>query len=217
MNLRVQRLPPNVLGVDTLANLKPPICRQLVDRGYKFRGAYIDELGPAEIEAQLGSGLPLLPYTYANELDPAHILARLSALGIPPGANVVLDLEGVITPAALAAMTPGDLEDFVKMLVGKINACGRGLSNHAYLPTIYLGGFDLLTSDELTKLAVYRYHAGAARLLDRFGHASEPARGYAMFQGRPVNVDLFGDGTLFDVDYHREDYHGDVFSAVVAA
>lgn len=217
MSLRVQKLAPNVLGVDTIAKLHPTTCRQLLDRGYRFRGAYVDELDAAEMAAHASANLPLLPYTYANEFDPSHTLERLTALGIPPGPNVVLDVEDVITPTALAAMTAGDVEDFTKQLIAKIDAWGRGLSNHAYLPAIYLGGFDLLTSDELTKLAVYRYHAGAARLRDRFNHPSEPARGYALFQGRPCNVDLLGDGTLFDVDYHRQDYADDVFSVVVNA
>ena len=218
MNLRVQKLAPNVLGVDTIAPLNPVICRTLVGKGVKFRGGYIDELTPIEIEGQVGSQLPLLLYTFANELSPEHTLDRCSDLGIPAGMNVIADVEAVVTPAQLAAMTPGDVENFVVELKAKINAWGKGLSNHAFLPAIYFGGLELLTSEEMTSLAVYRYHEGAASLLDRRGAFAVPARGYAMMQGRPCNVTIDGCGeTLFDWDFHRQDYRGDVFSVVVAA
>jgi len=217
VNLRVQRLAPNVLGVDTVAKLPPTTCRTLASRGLAFRGGYIDELSPIEIEGQLGNQLPLLLYTYANEFDPSHTLDRLSALGIPAGMNVILDVEAVIKPEALQAMTPGDVESFVLELKAKINAWGRGLSNHAFLPCIYFGGLELLTSEEMSSLAVYRYHEGAASLLDRRGAFAVPARGYAMMQGRPVNVTIDGCGdTRFDYDFHRQDYHDDVFSVLVA-
>lgn len=218
MNLRVQKLAPNVLGVDTIANLPPTICRALVAKGVAWRGGYIDELTPIEIEGQIKSDLPLLPYTYANEFNPQHTLDRCSDLKFPAGTNVVLDVEAVVTPAQLVAMTPGDTENFVKELIAKINAWGKGLSNHAFLPTIYFGGLELLTSEEATRLAVYRYHEGAASLLDRYGKFAVPARGYAMLQGRPCNVPIDGCGpTLFDWDFHRQDYRGDVFSVLVAA
>jgi hypothetical protein len=132
--------------------------------------------------------------------------------------NVVLDVEAVFSLESLQAMTPGDVETFVLELKAKINAWGKGLSNHAFLPTIYFGGLELLTSEEMTSLAVYRYHEGAANLLDRFGKFACPARGYAVMQGRPCNVKIDGCGeTLFDWDFHRQDYHGDVFSVLVAA
>lgn len=197
-------LPPNVLGVDTLSNLSPGDCRALKALGYHWRGGYIDELTPIEVHGQLSAGLPLLPYTYANEFSPEHTLARLSALGIPPGAHVVLDIEG----ETLAA----------EILIGKINAWGKGLSNHAYLPTLYVGAQPVLTSHELTELAVYRYHAGASRLRDRHGDPAEPDRGYAMFQGRPVNVAIPEvPGKPFDIDWHRFDYKDNGFSVVAAA
>lgn len=218
MNLRVQKLQPNVLGVDTIANLSPTLCRTLVSKGAAWRGGYIDELTPIEIESQVGSQLPLLLYTYANEFNPEHTLDRLSTLKIPAGANVVLDVEAVITPEALHALSKQEVENFVLELKAKINAWGKKLSNHANLPTIYFGGLELLTSEEMTSLAVYRYHEGAANLLDRFGKFAVPARGYSMMQGRPCNVKIDGCGeTLFDWDFHRQDYHGDVFSVLVAA
>lgn len=218
MNLRVQRLAPNVLGVDTIARLSPTQCRALSNQNVKFRGGYIDELSPIEIEGQLGNQLPLLLYTYAGELDPAHTLDRCSQLGIPAGMNIVADVEAVVTPAQLQAMTPGDVENFVVQLQEKINGWGKGLSNHAFLPTIYFGGLQLLTSAESSSLAVYRYHEGAANLLDRFGNFTCPSRGYAIMQGRPCNVTIDGCGeTLFDWDFHRQDYRGDVFSVLVAA
>lgn len=209
----VAPIPPNALGVDTVAKLSASELRALVGLGYKFRGGYLDELDPAEIDAHRSAGMPLLLLTYANELDPAHALDRLAALGIPAGAQVCLDLEGLKPPDGA---TPADVEDYVKRKIAEIDAFGEALLNRAHLPTLYCGGQDLLTSAELTKLAVYRYYAGAARLRDRFGNASEPDRGFALFQGRTVNAAIPEvPGKEFDFDWHRLDYRDDGFTAVV--
>ena len=205
MNLRVQKLAPNVLGVDTVAKLSPPQLRALKDRGYVFRAGYIDELSQQEVLDVVSNGLGLLPLTYAKEFSPDHTLERLRLLGLPMGAHVVLDLE------AVAADTTADA---LKLTV---NAWGRGIMNGGYFPTLYVGSQEIFTSQELTSLEVFRYWAGCSKLLDRNGAIAEPARGYSLIQGRPFNVDLLGDGTLFDVDFAREDYQGDVFSVVVAA
>lgn len=205
MTLRIAPLPPNVLGVDTDVNLSPAECRTLKNLGYKWRGGYLDEMTPQELFGQVESAqLPLLLYTYANEFDPQHTLDRLRALGIPAGAHVVLDLEGV-------TLAPD-------VLIGKCDAWGEGLLNHAFLPTLYVGAQPILTSKEISELAVYRYHQGASRLRDRNGELAEPDRGYAMIQGRPVNVVLPEiPGKPFDIDYHRLDYRDDGFSVVVAS
>lgn len=215
MSLRVQKLAPNVLGVDTVASLSPAQCRALVQAGYQFRGGYLDELTPQEIAGQMSAGLPLLLYTYALEFDPAHTLARLAALGIPAGASVVLDLEGVHAPEGA---TRSDLEALAADVVLKANNWGRGLSNHAFLPCLYLDGGGLLTSREISQLAVYRYHEGNSNLLDRYEVPAIPARGYAMKQGRPGNTTIAAvPGVAFDVDFHCADLRDDVFSVVVAA
>jgi hypothetical protein len=200
--MRIVPIPPNVLGVDTVANLAASECRALANLGYKFRGGYIDEMTPQEVQGQLGAGLPLLLYTYANEFDPEHTLDRLATLGILAGAHIVLDVEAVTIEAA--------------QLIEKINAWGEGLLNHAYLPTIYFGSMSLLTSREMTELAVYRYELGASRLRDRHGDPAEPDRGFAIIQGRPVNFAIPEiPGKLFDAAFHRLDYKDNGFSAVV--
>jgi len=154
-------------------------------------------------------------YTYANEFDPAHTLDRLSDLGIPPGASIVLDVEALKPPEGSST---ADVEDFVTEKIAQINAWGKGISNHAFLPCGYFGAQELLTSEELSRLWTFRYHEGASNLLDRNGKFAIPSRGYAIQQGRPCNVTFLEIGAVpFDVDFHCADYHDDVFSVVVAS
>ena len=204
--MRVAPLPPNVLGVDTINNLAPYECRALVNLGYKFREGYLDALTPQEVAGQLGEGLPLVVYTYANEFDPEHMLKRLSVLGIPPGASVVLDLEALPSDAV------------VSEVCDRIDAAGERLQSQGFLPCLYFAAGSLLTSDELYERRVYRYHAGASINRDRKLQLQEPLpRGCAMIQGRPVNFSIDAiPGKRFDADFHRQDYKGDVFMAVTA-
>lgn len=184
---------------------------------FAWRGGYIDEMTPQELADQVGAGLPFLPYTYANELDPGHTLARLAALEIPFGAHVVGDVEGVKPPAE--ATTPALVDQWVgDVLIPRIDLWGVTLSKQGFVPCGYFGAQELLTSEELTRLAVYRYHEGASRILDRRGNYAQPARGYAIKQGRPVNTSIsFVPGKAFDVDFHCLDYEDDAFCVVRAA
>ena len=204
--MRVIPLPPNVLGVDTINTLAPYECRALVNLGYRFREGYLDALTLQEVQGQLGEGLPLVIYTYANEFDSAHALARLSTLGIPPGASVVLDLEAL----------PSDTDP--AKVCDQIDAWGEHLQSQGFLPCLYYAAGSLLTSDELYERRVYRYHAGASINRDRKLQLQEPLpRGCAMIQGRPVNFTIDAiPGKRFDADFHRQDYKGDVFMAVSA-
>lgn len=203
--MKIAPLAPNILGVDTIATLSPFECRALVNLGYQFRCGYLDSMTPAEMRGQLSAGLPLLLYTYGNHFDAEHALLRCKALDVPQGAHIVLDVEGVtatgLEPAAL---------------VNKINAWGERMKSQTFLPCMYYAEDVLLTSEEISALAVYRYHQGAARIRDRNGRAMDPMRGAALIQGRPVNVRLSAiPGKPFDVNFHRHDYHGDGFSAIV--
>lgn len=201
--MKVVPIPPNVLGVDCLNPLSPYECRALCNLGYKFREGYLDALTRQEIQGQLAAGLPLVLYTYANQLDPEHILLRCKALDIPQGAHIVLDVESVKIEAAA--------------LIDRVNACGERLRSQTLLPCMYFGIEALLTSAELSGLAVYRYHQGASRCRDRFGIAQDPARGCALIQGRPVDFAIDSiPGKIFDADFHRLDYEDDAVSALVA-
>ncbi len=204
--MRIQPLLPNILGVDTINTLAPYECRALVNLGYKFREGYLDALTKTEISVQLGESLPLILYTYANEFDPEHALARLSALSIPSGASVVLDVE-----ALPVGYDPHKLMD-------EIDHWGERLQTQGFLPCMYFAAGSILTSEEIYKRRVYRYHAGASDNLDRFLHTQDPIpRGCAMIQGRPVNFTIDSiPGKRFDADFHRQDYKGDVFLAVSA-
>jgi hypothetical protein len=203
--MKVVPLASNVLGVDTLTTLAAYDCHALVTMNMKWRGGYIETLSPQEISSQLGAGLPLLPYTEANDLDLARTLNNIARLGLPAGSNLVLDIEGVI-------IEPADL-------ISRIITWGNGLASRAFLPCAYIGAQAILTAHEWSMLPVYRYHAGASQLRDRNGAIVEPDRGYAMIQGRPCNVALptgNGNTKVFDVDFHRFDYRDDGFSVIAS-
>lgn len=212
--MRAFPLPPNVLGVDTWNQLAPFECRALRNLSYKFREGYLDRLTPEEVRGQLGEGLPLVLYTFGNQSDPDHALARLHTLGIPGGVSVVYDLEALWKPGLTAAQ----LDDLAKRAIDDINKWGARLQGQGFLPCLYYAAGSLLTSAELYALRVYRYHAGASENLDRFGHSQDPfPRGAAMIQGRPVEFTIGAiPGKKFDADFHRQDAKGDVFIAVAA-
>lgn len=204
--MRIVPLPPNVLGVDTIESLSPYECRALVNLGYKFREGYLDAMTPQEVQGQLSADLPLILYTYANQFDPEHALLRCKALGAPQGACVVLDVEAL----------PANYDP--QKLCDEIDAWGSRLRSQALLACMYFATGSILTSAELYAREVFRYHAGASDNLDRFDKTQDPIpRGCAMIQGRPCNFTIDAvPGKKFDADFHRQDYKGDVFSAMVA-
>lgn len=192
--MRAVTATPLSLVVDTLATLTREDARALVAAGFKARGGYLDHVTPDELAGQLAEGLLFYPIGYAKEFDGAHLAARAKALGIPPSVHVWLDDEAVIDP--------------VDALIAKLNTATAALAGAGYPAGGYFGSAELLTSSELSLLALTRYWHSCSRTVDRFGAAAEPSRGYCMYQGRPFNTRI--NGKQYDVSFVTRDYRDDV-------
>lgn len=162
------------------------------DPRIEFVGRYIDSLTSEEIARIHAAGLALTLFTYANELDPGPRLAKLKALKIPAGTTIWLDIEG----EQLAA-TP---------LMTAINFWAGALKAAQFDPGEYAGAGEVLTSAQLTSLAVDRYCRGCSSIRDVEGNIAEPFVGYAMYQLYPPNQRLFGSDLLVDWDCAQQDF-----------
>ena len=179
--------PPLSLVVDTILQLTPADYAELAKRGFVARGGYLDVVKPDELAACLDAGLGFIPIGYAHE---SHLSQQALALGLPEGCTVYQDCEAETGPA--------------ESVIARVNACAADLESHNWQPGGYFGAQSLLTSAELTSLAVTTYWKGCSRVLDRYGNAAEPARGYALVQGRPPNVTIAG--KTYDVSFVGNDY-----------
>lgn len=186
---------PLSLVVDTYATISRADARALVAAGFKARGGYLDRVTPEELEGQLAEGLPFYPIGFAKQFDGAHLAARAEALNLPRSVNVWLDDEGFEADAA------------PKVIADLNRSCGI-LSAAGYPGAGYFGSAQLLTSRELSMLAITRYWKGCSQVLDRFGMAAEPSRGFCMWQGRPFNTWI--NGVQYDVSFVTRDYRDDL-------
>lgn len=192
MIMTTRKPPPLCLVVDTILVLDANDYAELARLGFKARGGYLDTVKPDEIKRCLDAGLGFFGIGYAHE---SHLSQQALALGLPERCTIYQDCESEAGPA--------------ESVIARINACAADLKAHTFQPGGYFGAQSLLTSAELTNLAVSTYWKGCSRVLDRFGNVTEPSRGYAMIQGRPPNVVLVN-GKQFDVSFVSNDYVNDL-------
>jgi hypothetical protein len=183
------------LIVDTYTTLTADDCRELVRRGFTARGGYLDRVTPEELAAQLDAGLAFFPIGFAKEFSGVHLASRCKALGIPASVHVWLDDEGFDASQA-------------DTVIAQLNSASSELIAAGYGAAGYFGAAQLLTSAEQTRLVLNRYGKGCSRILDRFGQAAEPTRGYCWYQGRPCNVTIAG--KMYDVGFIMRDYEDDL-------
>lgn len=185
-------LPVGSKGVDTITRLSQAACRALRDSGIDFVVRYLPTLTLEEIGFIGGANLAFTVVTYANSFDPSDEIAQLSKLGIPRGADVWLDVEGVTDDAVT--------------LQQRINMWARAIKAAGWTPKMYDGSQALLTSDELYALAVVGYWHSCSRVVDRFGKEAAPSCGWQMHQLYPPNLTIAG--VQVDIDFIQEDYRG---------
>jgi hypothetical protein len=187
------------IGCDTITVMDAVRCQGLRAAGVGFIFRYLGSLGPAERDVILASGLGLGLVTYSDapgwvptaEKGAAYAVTdhqHLIAAGIPLGATVMVDLEGVATTAS-----PADVAAF-------INARSKPLADAGFVPGLYVGYGGGLTSDELYALPHTRHYW---RSLSR---VPEPSCGWVMMQASPG--DIIVAGTEVDVDYPQHDFQG---------
>lgn len=175
----------------------PKLAAGLAASGVDAFAGYLGAVTPAILAAVLTSGMGFIPVTFGGAYNNgfADELAQLRNLGIPGGATVFLDMEG------LAAAH----EDPVT-LIGKVNAWADGITAAGYLAGLYAGVPQPLTSDELWKLRVSRYWKGQGSLRDRNNQLAEPTGcGFCMTQMYPSVVRA---GVLVDCSMVGQDFKG---------
>jgi hypothetical protein len=166
---------------------------------------YLGAATPALVATCIDAGLAVVLVTFAGEYNdgPNDEVAQLATLGIPPGATVFLDLEGL---TAYHTDPPA--------LIAKINAWADGIAAAGYMPGLYVGSPQPLTSAELHALRVTRYWRGQGRIVDRTGPLvlAEPINGWCMTQIYPS---VSRGNTWVDCNMIGQDYKGRVPSWVV--
>ena len=194
----VHKPSPHFLAVDTIEAITLIDARALLADGKRARGGYIERVTPAELAAQLSAGLAFFPIAEAGDFNGATIVQRMQALGLPNGTRVLLDIEGIT--------------DTAPVLIAKLNACTALLGQYGFKAAGYFGSQSILTSAEMSALALDRYVKGCSRVVDRNGSLAESSRGWCGLQGYPPNVTIAG--KVYDVDYFFEDWTGDGFELV---
>ena len=134
---------------------------------------YLGSMNAARLKAVLDAGLAFMPVTVAGEYNDggADEVAQLQALGIPAGATVWLDLEG------LKAWKTSPPE-----LIAKINAWADAILAGGWMPGLYVGAPQPLTSRELYALRVQRYWWGLGKPVDRMLALVYPDCGWCLIQ-----------------------------------
>lgn len=180
-------------------------AQALKARGVSCVVGYLGVINAARVAAILEAGLAFMPVTLAGEYEdgPDDEVLQLKALGIPRGATVWLDLEGMKAfkspPAEFAA---------------KINRWADAIAAAGFQPGLYVGVPQPFTSAELYALHVVRYWHGQGSVRDRTNALAEPyPRGWCMTQMFPSVV--WG-GVLVDANIVGQDYKTGVPSWVVS-
>ncbi len=164
--------------------------------------SYLSVINASRLAHILDAGLAWMPVTLAGEYEDGaeDELAQLAQLGVPKGATVWLDLEG------LKAYRSDPLA-----LQGKLTHWARRILAGGWMPGLYVGAPQPLTSGELYSLPFVRYWWGLGRCVDRFGKLAEPTCGWTMVQqyhGQKLGMMWKDTGVFVDTNGVQCDYHG---------
>lgn len=206
---RVQSVAVGTIGFDTDTVVTPKNAAALFASGFGFAVRYlsrsypqsVSDLSLAEAENILAAGLGLMavqhcdrqgwsPTTALGNMYGLAAVENASSVGLPSGVTIWLDLEGPLTS------TPAEeVISFVNAWAGQVSSPGYG-----YVPGLYVGFDDILTSDELYwRLRLKTYWSSASAVPD------VARRGYCMVQSlAPSPVD----GISIDRDVVQHDNFG---------
>jgi len=134
---------------------------------------YLGSINKARLALILAAGLAFMPVTTAGEYNDGadDEIAQLAALEIPKGTTVWLDLEGMKAWTAEPAA-----------LIAKLSAWATKIAAAGYMPGLYVGAPQPLTSKELFQLPFVRYWWGLGKPIDRTGALVYPDCGWCMIQ-----------------------------------
>lgn len=217
--MKVEKAFVGARGVDSLPYSQSGTCAQafaLKNTGIDFFVGYLGAMNPARLKFILDAGLAFMPVTFAGEYKDgaADEVAQLRALGIPRGATVWLDLEGI------NAWNMGKDPVTRRELIRQINAWAYDIKSGGWMPGLYVGAPQPLSGKELYALGVLRYWLGIGRCIDTDGKDAYPDSGWCMRQDwhNQGNGMFWKDtGVLVDTNSIQCDHMGRVPSWVVRA
>lgn len=159
---------------------------------------YLGVATPARVAAVMTAGLGVLAVTLAGEYNDGSQdeLGQLTLMGLPKGATVFLDLEG------LAAFKTDPAQ-----LIAKVETWAAPVVAAGYVAGLYAGVPQPLTSEELYALnGITRYWKGQGSQRDRNNNLAEPKGcGWCLTQMWPSYVRA---GVLVDANMVGQDYKG---------
>jgi hypothetical protein len=202
--MRLQTASPADLCVDTDTILTAAQCAALKAFGVKGVFRYASDVSVTEAGAITSSGLTLyfvnhsravgwIPLAAEGTADGERDVKDLQALGVPKGAHMFFDLEGV------GGGNP-------QAVIAHVSAWAAVVSAAGYIPALYVGEGALLTSAQLYALPVFLYWCSASNVNDIFGNAAVPSCNWSIYQGRPVDTTC--EGVVVDFDSVYEDVKG---------
>jgi hypothetical protein len=180
----VQSAPEGAIGFDTDSVLTADSSQNFVGAGFSFAIRYLSlglieyegDLSSGEAERILQSGLALMAVQHVRDAgwipsrglgreDGQNAAANARAVGLPPGVNIWLDLEGVRfdTPSS--------------DVIEHCNAWFAAVAAAGYVPGLYVGANAVLSSDQVYyDLDVKHYWKSGSEV------PSVADRGYCMVQ-----------------------------------
>lgn len=211
--MKTIQVPVGSRGADSLQFSQqgtPAAAVALKAGGYDFFVGYLGAMNKERLQHVLGAGMGFMPVTFGGEYEdgPLDEIAQLKALNIPQGTSVWLDMEGLkafkTDPVKLSSM---------------IDAWADAITQGGWMPCLYVGVPQPLTSEELHKLKVVRYWRGMGRVVDRHTPTppkkfslAEPINGWCMTQVFPSFVK---GGVLIDANIVGQDYKARVPTMVI--
>jgi hypothetical protein len=202
---KIEEAVPSVPGFDCNTKLSSPLARQFFSQGYKFCFRYLTrgpevpgDLTEPEATDILNAGLALMPVQHAHRApwspnqnlgqnDGEEAVANAETIGFPVGVNVWCDVEGVSATAL-----PSDVIEYCVAWFEAVSAAG-------YIPGLYVGAGELLTSQQLDALPFQHYWRSPSRVPDI------PSRSYQVFQLFPS---VAVNGITIDFDVTKNDTKG---------
>jgi hypothetical protein len=195
--------PVGALGCDTVVCLGADHVQTLVKHGFKFCVRYVNYTGnnltAAEAQTILEGGLALMVVqaAFTGTVSAALGMSRGQAaaqscatIGLPPGVNVWLDVEGI----------SGDI-------FGYANCWHDAVAGAGYVPGIYIGANVVhedspVTGQDLYSRLKFKHYWRSQSQVPNVEH-----RGYQMFQLYPQTPALLGFN--IDINITQNDYKHD--------
>lgn len=169
--MNVIEIPDGARGFDVNTPLTAITAQAFVEAGFAFVARYVprvaphaNDITPTEANLIVGAGLGLLlvqhvesesswlPSSDKGMAYGAVAASHAQHVGLPPGATVVCDLEGVAMDTEHEVVI-----DYLKHWYAPVNAAG-------YLPALYVGWRCGLTPDELYRRTPFARYWGAYNL-----------------------------------------------------